>query len=63
MERQLEALWATIERALEREHFPPRPGPLCNWCSYKELCPAWASSDDASGREGTRRPAQPAIAG
>lgn len=63
MERQLEALWAAIERALEREHFPPRPGPLCNWCSYQELCPAWASDDDTSGREVTPRPAQPAIVG
>jgi putative RecB family exonuclease len=45
MERHLHALWAAIERAIEREHFPPRPGPLCNWCSYKDLCPAWATDD------------------
>lgn len=41
MERQLRALWQAIERAIEREHFPPRPGPLCSWCSFKDLCPAW----------------------
>ena len=46
MERQLHALWAAIERALDRGQFPARPGPLCNWCSYKELCPAWAEADE-----------------
>ena len=47
MERHLDALWATIDRAIERESFPPRPGPLCNWCSYQDICPAFA--DDAEG--------------
>ena len=47
MERHLDALWATIDRAIERESFPPRPGPLCNWCSYQDICPAFA--DDVEG--------------
>ena len=21
--------------------FEPMPGPLCNWCGYRPLCPAW----------------------
>lgn len=42
MERHLEALWSAIERAIERGTFPPRPGPLCNWCSYRGICPAFA---------------------
>ena len=42
MQRQLQALWKAIERAIEREHFPPRPGPLCDWCSFRSICPAWA---------------------
>ena len=41
MDRQLRALWAAIERAMERDEFPPRPGPLCDWCSFKDICPAW----------------------
>lgn len=43
MERQLRALWSAIERAIEREHFPPRPGVLCDYCSFREICPAWMS--------------------
>ncbi len=41
MERQLRALWSAIERALERDLFPPRAGPLCDWCAFKDICPAW----------------------
>lgn len=41
MERQLRALWQAIERALDREHFPPRTSRLCDYCSFQELCPAW----------------------
>ncbi|MFQ5965989.1 MAG: RecB family exonuclease [Acidimicrobiia bacterium] len=41
MERQLRALWQAINRAIERDFFPPRAGPLCNWCSFQEICPAW----------------------
>lgn len=42
MDGQLRALWAAIERAMSHDRFPPRPGSLCNWCSYQEICPAFA---------------------
>ena len=42
MERQLGALWAAIDRALDAGRFPPRPGKLCGWCSFQDRCPAFA---------------------
>jgi putative RecB family exonuclease len=42
MDRQLRALWSAIERAMSEQRFPPRPGRLCTWCSFQEICPAWA---------------------
>ncbi|HEX9856023.1 MAG TPA: PD-(D/E)XK nuclease family protein [Acidimicrobiia bacterium] len=42
MERQLRALWQAINRAIERDQFPPRPSSLCDWCQYKSICPAFA---------------------
>jgi putative RecB family exonuclease len=45
MQRQLGALWGTINRAIENDHFPPRPGRLCDWCSYKDICPAWTDPE------------------
>ncbi len=44
MDSQLRALWDAIDRAIESENFPPRPGVLCDWCSYKEICPAWGGT-------------------
>ncbi len=38
MERQLDALWRTIDRAITTGTFPARPGPLCNWCSFQTEC-------------------------
>lgn len=47
MERQLEALWSAINRAISTNTFPPRPGRLCDWCSYQDICPAFAGGDAA----------------
>ena len=42
MDSQLRALWAAIERAMSTNRFPTRQGRLCDWCSYQEICPAFA---------------------
>lgn len=42
MDGQLRALWAAIDRALATGHFPTRAGRLCDWCSFREICPAFA---------------------
>lgn len=46
IERQLRALWDRINRSIDADHFPPRTGPLCGWCSFQDLCPAWADQED-----------------
>ena len=46
MERQLNALWSAIDRAIETDRFPPRPGKLCGWCSFQDRCPAFAAEDE-----------------
>jgi putative RecB family exonuclease len=43
MDSQLRALWNAIDRALATRTFPTRPGSLCNWCSFQEICPAFAT--------------------
>lgn len=42
--KRAEAVWAAIVRACERDDFRPKPGPLCDWCSYRDRCPAWSGS-------------------
>ncbi|MFF1819187.1 RecB family exonuclease [Kribbella sp. NPDC058245] len=43
-ERKVTALWAAISHALESGDWRPSKGPLCDWCDYKSLCPAWGGT-------------------
>ncbi|GAA4220363.1 RecB family exonuclease [Streptosporangium album] len=43
-ERKVQALWTAIARAMETGEWPPRPSRLCDWCSYKELCPQFGGT-------------------
>lgn len=47
MDGQLRALWRAIERAMTSNRFPARASRLCNWCSFQEICPAWAETEVA----------------
>ena len=53
------AVWSAIERACEHEDFRPRPSALCNWCSFRSLCPIYGG-DPARASEFTGvRPSLP----
>lgn len=40
MQVQTRAIWTAVERACEREDFRPKPGRICDWCSFRAYCPA-----------------------
>jgi putative RecB family exonuclease len=40
LQQQTSAIWAAVEQACQREDFRPKPGRLCDYCAYHELCPA-----------------------
>jgi putative RecB family exonuclease len=40
-ERTLDAIWTAILRAGRDGDFRPSPSRMCEWCSHRELCPAW----------------------
>lgn len=48
MERQVKALWAAIQRAIGSDNFPARVSRLCDWCAFRDLCPAWRAEDEAA---------------
>lgn len=35
------AVWAAVERACGEEDFRPHPSRLCDYCAFKEFCPAF----------------------
>ena len=43
-----------IEEIENTKSFPPNKTPLCNWCQYKDICPAW-ENENKKKRLGQRR--------
>lgn len=62
-EASISALWSRIEAAARAGDFPARRSPLCPWCSFREMCPAFGGPVPALPAEGVsellgvRRPA------
>ena len=41
MRQAVTTVWAEVARACETGEFETRKTRLCDWCSYKGMCPAW----------------------
>lgn len=41
------AVWRAIERACDAGDFRPRPSRLCDYCSYRSLCPSFGGEPPA----------------
>jgi putative RecB family exonuclease len=41
VERKTVAVWSAIANACERDDFRPRPGRLCEFCTFQPYCPAY----------------------
>jgi putative RecB family exonuclease len=57
MEKKVGAIWNAVERACEQDDFRPKQSALCNWCSYKQFCPAFGG-DPALARDAGRASAE-----
>ncbi len=44
LERQLEAIWAAIERATEGQDWRPRRSSLCSFCPHQAMCPEFGGT-------------------
>ena len=40
-ESRVRSIWAGIEDSARRGDWRPRPSKLCDWCSFKAICPAF----------------------
>jgi putative RecB family exonuclease len=45
------AVWAAVERACQHGDFRPRPGGLCQSCSFQRWCPAFGGDPDLAAVE------------
>lgn len=46
LERKVKAVWTAVERACERDDFRPKPSRLCDWCAFRDFCPAFGGNPD-----------------
>jgi len=44
IEARVRSIWAGIEDAARSGDWRPRPSRLCDWCSFKALCPAFGGT-------------------
>jgi putative RecB family exonuclease len=44
LERNLKAVWQAIERAATTGDWRPKTSRLCDWCDFREFCPAWGGT-------------------
>jgi putative RecB family exonuclease len=58
-ERKIDALWSAIREADERREWQPNPSRACDWCSFKDLCPAWGGTPPPVPPRVTSRGARP----
>ncbi|SDU80855.1 putative RecB family exonuclease [Arcanobacterium phocae] len=40
---ELNQLWSAIRGRIDDGHFEAKKGPLCNWCHFSSLCPAFGN--------------------
>ncbi len=54
-EQDLLELWSRIDRDLAQNSFQTRTSALCNWCSFKPICPAFGGVAPPASEEGLER--------
>jgi putative RecB family exonuclease len=62
-ERKVKALWTAIERAATTGDWRPRTSRLCDWCDYKDLCPAWGGTPPPLPLDAGRLAVDPLVTG
>ncbi|AZN29157.1 PD-(D/E)XK nuclease family protein [Flaviflexus salsibiostraticola] len=52
VEEAIVSVWSQILEALDTGRFEPRVSRLCDWCSFKALCPAFDGEEPPMSEEG-----------
>ena len=63
LERNLKAVWTAIERAATTGDWRPKTSRLCDWCDYREFCPAWGGTPPPLPPDAALIALNPAISG
>ncbi|MFC8500938.1 RecB family exonuclease [Pedococcus sp. NPDC057267] len=63
LERNLKAVWGAIERAATTGDWRPKTSRLCDWCDFRQFCPAWGGTPPPLPEDAARIALDPGISG
>ena len=63
LERNLKAVWGAIERAATTGDWRPKTSRLCDWCDYRQFCPAWGGTPPPLPQDAARIALDPGVSG
>ncbi|MEP6855805.1 MAG: PD-(D/E)XK nuclease family protein, partial [Pedococcus sp.] len=63
LERNLKAVWTAIERAATTGDWRPKTSKLCDWCDFREFCPAWGGTPPPLPENAALIALNPAVSG
>jgi putative RecB family exonuclease len=46
LEQRALAIWRAVERACANDDFRPHPSRLCDWCAFRDFCPAFGGDPE-----------------
>ena len=46
LEQRALAIWKAVERACANDDFRPHPSRLCDWCAFRDYCPAFGGDPE-----------------
>lgn len=55
LESRVRSIWAGIEDTARSGDWRPKPSRLCDWCSFRELCPQFGGTPPPVPADGVRR--------
>jgi putative RecB family exonuclease len=62
IEKKVEAIWSTIQRANATDSFKPKPGRLCDWCAFQSWCPSFGGDPEEARALGEQLRAERRVA-
>lgn len=62
VEESIVGIWNQILDCLDQGQFPPRTSKLCDWCNFKDICPAFGGEEPPMSEEGVAKLRRVALA-
>ncbi|VEI12375.1 RecB family exonuclease [Trueperella bialowiezensis] len=52
---EVDSIWSAIRGRIDSGVFEPSKGPLCNWCHFQDVCPAYGNTPPEMSESGVKQ--------